>query len=199
MRRVRPIVLAFVAALSAAGGLAAQDNPQERMLRPPGGAQATIFRDRNFSGSAVTVTGPRPDLGLAWPVRSVRIDRGRWEFCSQTNYRGQCVTATQSSSNFGLLGLGVRVQSMRPVSGEGGGSGGGDPGPSLRGMASEFFRAPRENGQRVRACPGGAATAACARRTADAFCRNRGWTDAAWNQLETEGGVAFLADVLCKH
>ena len=85
----------------------------------------------------------------------------------------------------------------------GGGGGGGDDfgsgfaGPTLRGMASEFFRAPESRGQRVVACRFGPATANCAADTAGRFCQARGYADSAFQRMETIRGQTFLADVLC--
>ena len=64
-------------------------------------------------------------------------------------------------------------------------------------MAAEFFTQPSQWGQRVRACTSSSVTAACAARSADAFCKQQGWTGSASQTMETVNRVVYLADVLC--
>jgi hypothetical protein len=167
------------------------------------GAEATIYRDVNFRGPAVAVSGATPDLALAWPVTSVRVASGRWQLCSAANYRGNCIVLTANTPNItGRLGPQSRLGSIRPLSGgggggDGGGGGAGNNGPSLKGMAAEFYRAPAIRGARIEACARGSASANCAAQTADNFCRNVGWTASARESMETVGRRVYLADVLC--
>lgn len=166
---------------------------------------ATIYRDRNFSGPAVAVSQTSPNMRLNFQVQSVRITGGPWELCSQPNFRGNCLIVGQSTQDlrrsYNWQGP---LQSMRRSNDGGWGSGGGGGGSqqSLRGMASEFFPAPR-NGRnpgaaRVLACPGSnSATANCAAQSADNFCRTVGWNGSARQLMETINRRAYLADVLC--
>ncbi len=167
--------------------------------------EATIYRDRGFSGPAMAASQPQPDLRLAWPVWSIRIASGTWELCPDRNYRGRCITVTRTSPDLGMShGWRGQLRSMRPI-GDGGWGGGGGSGwgqvpsdnRSMRGVASEYFPQPARRGYRVEACPGGNASPACAQRNADSFCRAGGWTRAAFQQMETVRGRVFLADVLC--
>lgn len=158
--------------------------------------EAIIYRDPNYSGPAANVSRAEANMQLTWPVRSIRVVSGRWQVCSEPNHRGTCVIVDRSQSNFtGRLGPRSELQSLRPVGGSGGG--GGHPGPSLRGMAAEFFTAPAEGGQRVRACSRGSASANCAAETADVFCRSRGWNGSAREAMQTVRRQVYLADVLC--
>ena len=70
----------------------------------------------------------------------------------------------------------------------------GQAGPSLRGLAAEFFVAPDQGGNRVEVTPG---TAEAMAREASQFCRARGWRRSAYQRLQTVGGRFYLADVLC--
>lgn len=159
--------------------------------------RATIYRDPGFRGPAVAVDRANPNLRLNFEVYSIRIDGAPWELCPEPNFRGRCLTVRQSTSDlrrtFGWEGP---LQSMRPA---GGGSGGGGSvgGQSLRGMAAEFYPAPRRGNQRVEACTRGSATAACAADTADRFCRDAGWRGSAREAMETVNRRVYLADVLC--
>lgn len=145
----------------------------------------------------------KPDLRLASPVNAIRVASGTWELCSERNFFGRCITMNASSPNLAAShGWRGQLRSMRPVSdsGWGGGSGWGQvpsDNRSMRGMASEYFPQPATRGYRVEACPGGSATAVCAQRNADSFCRSGGWNRAAYQRMETVSGRVFLADLLC--
>lgn len=166
-------------------------------------SSATIYRDSGFQGPAVAVDQATPNLRLNFQVQSIRITRGAWELCPEPNYRGNCLIVGQTTpdlrrTHYGWTG---RLQSMRPA-GNGGGWGGGGGGNgqerSLRGMASEFFPAPRQGNGRVLACPqSNSGSASCAAATADRFCQQRGWRGSARELMETENRRIYLADVLC--
>ena len=198
------LTLALAAGFNAPAAMA-QEGAAPASLAP--GGAATIYRDRNFSGPAVSVGQDNPNLRLNFRVNSIRLQGGAWELCSQANYRGNCITVRQTTSDLGrALNWGGTLQSMRR-SGNGWGGGGGTGGgsgqqQSLRGMASEFFPAPRTNrnpgAARVPACQtGNAGNAACAAQTADRFCRSMGWAGSARELMETENRRVYLADVLC--
>lgn len=155
----------------------------------------TIYRERNFSGPAVAIEKPRPDLHLAWPIGSVRVRSGTWQLCEQPNYRGNCRTVSSDSPALSPGSRGLAVQSARPANG--GGGSGGNLGPNLRGSFAQFFTQPMQGNGRVPACSGGAASPSCASRTADSFCRSAGWNGSAREHMETVGRTVFLADVLC--
>jgi hypothetical protein len=166
---------------------------EERIFRPPPGVEATIYRDANYNGPAVAISQAQSNLGLAWPVNSIRIKAGEWQLCEQPGFRGQCSTYDADNPMIGNRFRGRVVQSIRPI---GFGDQTGDN-RSLRGMAAEFFPAPARFGRRILACPVGNATANCAKRSADRFCRTSGWTGSARQAMETVNGRIYLADVLC--
>jgi hypothetical protein len=176
---------------------------EDRMLRPPAQAEAIIYRDAGYKGPAVNVSQAQPDLGLAFRINSVRVNRGEWQLCERPNYGGNCRVIDKDTALLGLRG--IEVQSMRPLGWGGGGGGGGqlplEPGrnPNLRGMAAQFYAAPAARGYRVQACEYGSANQSCARRTADRFCADMGWRSAARHALETVRGRVYLADVLCSN
>jgi len=193
-----PILAAAVAAAGA--GLLATSSaqvPDDKMYRPP---EATIYRDAAYKGPAVFIGEAKPNLGLAWPVNSIRVASGRWELCEKTRYRGTCRTVDRDTPLMGNILRGIVIQSIRPV-GTGGG-GGWNPGPpasdqSARGNFAEFHTQPSTNGYRVLACAAGSSTAACAARSADTWCRSIGWNGSAREHMETVAGREYLADVLC--
>lgn len=182
--------LVFVATGTAA--VVAQDK-----MAPVGQGEATIYRDQGYSGPAVYVNRPQPNLRLSWPVRSIRVTSGTWELCARTEYRSPCIRVAANDPNLsGRLGRLSMMQSMRPLSVIP-----DRPGPpagsSLRGMAAEFFPAPGRNGYRILSCANGGSTANCAARTADEFCRSAGWNGSKSESQETVDRRVYLADVLC--
>ena len=141
----------------------------------------------------------KPNLGLAWPVNSVRVPNGRWELCERTRYRGNCRTVDRDTPMLNNVLRGITVQSIRPV---GGGGGGWNPNPPAndqvaRGNFAEFHTEPARGNNRILACQAGSATANCAARTADTYCRSIGWNGSAREHMETVSGRVYLADVLC--
>lgn len=173
---------------------------QDRMARPPE-AEATIYRDLGYNGPAVAISSSNPNMGLAWPVNAIRVRSGVWQLCEQTNYRGRCRIYNTDTPMLGSIRRGVAVQSIRLIDGSGGG--GWQPGQEMandqvtRGNFAEFHTQPAENGYRVLSCARGSATAACAARTADDYCRSIGWNGSAREHQETVNGRVYLADVLC--
>lgn len=162
---------------------------------------ATIYRDPNFSGPAVAVDRPNNNMRLNFQVFSIRVRGGPWELCPQPDFRGSCLVVGQDTSDLRrAYNWSGPLQSMRPANGGRPpfpGGGGGQQQQSLRGMASEFFPAPREGTYRVLACARGQATANCASMSADQFCRSRGWRHSAREMMQTENRRVYLADVLC--
>ena len=170
--------------------------PQDKMLRPP---EATIYRDAAYKGPAVFIGSEKSNLGLAWPVNSIRVASGRWELCQKTRYRGTCRIVERDTPMLNNILRGITIQSMRPVSG---GGGGWNPMPPAndqvaRGNFAEFHTQPSQNQYRVLACTRGSATANCAAQTADSWCRSIGWNGSAREHMETVSGREYLADVLC--
>ena len=192
---------ALLIAAAAAAALVAATNAalaqEERIWRPPSGATAQgdiqLFRDAGFRGPHVRAQTTVRDLGITWAVRSIRVNSGRWRVCTGLNLAGTCrdVNGSMAIVSAPLTRIrSVNLVAQPPTSGGGG--------PSLRGMAATFFSQPSANGQRVLACRG-QATAACARTTAEQFCRGHGYNHVGNVMLETVGGRVYLADVLCRH
>lgn len=191
-------ILAAAAASIGAGFLATSSAqpPQDKMYRPP---EATIYRDAAYRGPAVFIGEAKPNLGLSWPVNSIRVASGSWELCEKTRYRGTCRTVDRDTPMLNNVLRGLTIQSMRPTAPGGGGWNPAPPanGQSTRGNFAEFHTQPGTNGYRVLACTSGSSTAACAARSADTWCRSIGWNGSAREHMETVGGREYLADVLC--
>jgi hypothetical protein len=188
------LMLAATAGITVAAAAWAQTDK----MAPIGQGEATIYRDVGFQGPAVFVGEAKENLGLAWPVRSIRVRSGTWELCARTRYRSPCAKVSADESDLRRVSrLLYAVQSMRPV-------GYAPPvqpdppaGTSLRGMSGEFFPAPGRNGYRILSCPNGNSTANCAAQTADNYCKSVGYGGSASQTQETVNRRVYLADVLC--
>ena len=58
-------------------------------------AEITIYKQPNFTGSQVTLRGNTPNLanmGFQDQASSLVIASGRWELCTQPDFKGDCVT-----------------------------------------------------------------------------------------------------------
>lgn len=153
----------------------------------------TLFSGTNYSGLSRTLNSRTADIRLPFPVRSVRIGRGPgWNLCTRTRMR-DCTRFNRDRADVRFV-----LRSAEPLSDDTIVI--PDPGPpwaggSLRGMASEYFRAPADARGRILSCPSGGFN--CARESADRFCRSRGWSFAVFSLQETVNRRNFLADVLC--
>lgn len=218
MRLLSTLIGGFLLLVTAGGALAQQDQQDQRFWgpAPPGGwpapgSQITVFRAPDFKGPSVTLNTPQQDLRLGWKIRSVQVRSGNWQLCPMAGYRGDCAVATRNVADLASLGLRGDVSSLRPIRpGSPGGPGGpggpgwpggpgkpGQSGLSATGMSTAFYRSPMDRGGRVDACRRGQSNAACAKSTADQFCRDQGYSNAQFQLIETVGRRAYLADVLC--
>jgi hypothetical protein len=156
---------------------------------------ATLYSKGHFTGSSITVD--RPSIKMTpFQVKSLRIPAGTvWELCSGNTFTG-CERFSESKP-----ALARTVRSVRPVAppiaesvsapSQGPVTGSG---PSLRGLASEFFVVPAQGGSRIEVSDKAAGAASIA---ATAFCRAHGWRMSVYERVQTIGGRTFLADVLC--
>ncbi len=87
-----------------------------------------LHNGENFSGTALPVMGPVPDLV---PMRfndmasSITVNYGSWEVCTDANFRGRCEILNGSASSLRPLGLNDNISSIRPIDGAGYPPGGG--------------------------------------------------------------------------
>ena len=167
------------------------------LLAPPAAAQSaaglTAYSQGHLKGARTSIDGPS-QFRRPLVVRSLVAPAGTdWELCSGLTYTG----CRQFSGTVPTMVMTVR--SARPVAAVLAAS----PGPaarataigaSLRGIASEYFVAPDDGGQRVAVQP---ATGEAMTRRAGDFCRARGWRSSAHARLQTDAGGKYLADVLC--
>ena len=109
-----------------ATGVFTSNNAQEPGVRQiGGGAGITVFRDRNFRGSAATFTSDVPNLasvGFNNAISSFRVGPGeQWMMCDRPNFAGTCVNVSGQESDLRNNGWDNRASSLRRISGGGGG------------------------------------------------------------------------------
>jgi hypothetical protein len=163
-------------------------------------AQMTMYARGNFKGFGKTIDGPRQHIEPPFVVKSIRLSPGtEWELCSGNTFTG-CRQFKQSVPAMIMTVRSARpVAAILPATAAPGAASPGQPlrggaGASLRGMASEYFVAPDERGNRVEVQAG---TAEAMSRRAEEFCRARGWRTSVHERLQMVGGRFYLADVLC--
>lgn len=100
----------------------------------PAAAELVLFENDNFSGRSFTTRGRTDnlaDVGFNDRASSVVVRGGRWELCTDADFRGQCFTlAPGSYASLRELGINDRVSSARETGwgGSSGGAGGGGGG-----------------------------------------------------------------------
>ncbi len=186
--------LAAGVVLALALGAAADPAPQS--LTPT----LTVFAEHFYRGKAIAFGQDEGDIRLEFPPGSVKA-QGRWLVCSEPRFKGRCIELENDYPVEASLGLNFRVRSLRGVQL---GAGAGRPapgmvpgGPSLAGSSARFFASPNYGSERALACPDGAASMSCAKRTAEDLCRRAGYRAAEHFTLQSERGLYYLADVLC--
>jgi hypothetical protein len=76
-----------------------------------------LFSERGFSGRSFPLDGEIRDLSRAGfndRARSIRVNGGRWEVCSEANFRGRCEVIDGDAPSL-PSSLAGRVSSVRPV------------------------------------------------------------------------------------
>ena len=82
-----------------------------------GASLITLCTQPDFGGRCETIDGAAPRLGrreIADRARSARV-RGRWQVCSDADYRGQCAILDRDVRNLERIGYERRISSARPV------------------------------------------------------------------------------------
>lgn len=81
-------------------------------------ADVQIYKQPNFAGAQLTLrgdTGNLAGLGFQDQASSLVINSGRWEFCSQPNFAGDCVTLGEGRYATLEGKLNHRIESARMV------------------------------------------------------------------------------------
>ena len=98
------------------------------LAAPAAHAQVTLYSQDNFYGQSYNINWDTPNLdpyGFNDRTNSVIVERGRWEFCQDSNFSGRCTVLTPGQyPSLGAMGLQNSVSSIRRA---GGGAPGGYP------------------------------------------------------------------------
>jgi hypothetical protein len=82
-------------------------------------AQVTFYQGEGFRGRAVTIDHPVGNferIGFNDRASSAVVDRGRWEVCDDTGFRGRCVILRRGNyPDLGALGMNNNISSARPA------------------------------------------------------------------------------------
>lgn len=85
-------------------------------------AQITFYAENSFQGRNFYIDRPVSDfahIGRKETASSVYVERGRWEVCSEPNYRGYCMVLRRGGyESLKDLGMNNTIASARPVSGD---------------------------------------------------------------------------------
>ena len=84
-------------------------------------AQVTLYGQEGMRGKSFTVGGPVDNLqgtGFNDRASSMIVQRGEWEICGDSAYRGDCrIVRPGQYPSLAALGMGNEISSIRPVSG----------------------------------------------------------------------------------
>jgi hypothetical protein len=91
----------------------------EQAIAPPraGRAGLELFVNPDFSGPSLSTRDDVPSLGgtsFNDRAKSMIVEGGQWELCSEANYAGDCVVVSPGRYD-NLGGLSNRLSSMRRV------------------------------------------------------------------------------------
>jgi hypothetical protein len=83
-----------------------------------GAAEITIYKQPNYTGAQLTLRGHTPNLarmGFADQASSIVVSSGRWELCTQPDFKGECVTLNRGEYAMLDPRLNHRIESAREV------------------------------------------------------------------------------------
>lgn len=92
-----------------------------------GQGSVTLYRDVQFGGTAIDISGATPDLGSLRfndEASSIEVRYGQWQFCRDANYGGQCQVLGPGRYNLPPE-WNDELSSLRPADGQTGAAAGG--------------------------------------------------------------------------
>jgi hypothetical protein len=81
-------------------------------------AEVIVYKQPNFAGEALTLRGAATNLGdrgFLDQVSSITVGSGEWQFCTQPDFRGECVTLGRGQYPRLEQNLNHRIESAREV------------------------------------------------------------------------------------
>jgi beta/gamma crystallin len=140
MKTIQAILAIFAAAATAAA------------------AEVVVYKQPNFKGDALTLRGDTTNLGdrgFLDQVSSLVVKSGQWQFCTQPDFKGDCVVLERGEYPALEQSLNHRIESAREVTryadrSRDQGNRYGFQGRAPRQAAVEVFTAPEFRGQAAR-------------------------------------------------
>ena len=80
------------------------------------GPGLVVFQEDNFGGESREIREDQPDLGWIHfddRISSVQVNRGRWLLCSDSQYRGRCITVDHDIRKLDRIGMDDKISSIR--------------------------------------------------------------------------------------
>src|SRR5690348_15527041 len=99
----------------AIAAVAALSGPAAQAARGPG---LIVYQEDNFGGDYREIREDQPDLGWIHfddRISSVQVNRGVWELCEHSNFRGRCITVDHDIRKLDRIGFDDRTSSIRRV------------------------------------------------------------------------------------
>lgn len=94
-----------------------RNDPRWNQGRWPERGQLILYEDSNFGGRSVRVERDASTLDFAGfndRASSIVVNAGRWQVCSDSEFRGNCMVLTPGQySNLAAMGMNDRVTSLR--------------------------------------------------------------------------------------
>jgi hypothetical protein len=83
-------------------------------LAAPALAQGTLFSQRDFGGTRLTLAVKEPNMSFS--ARSIELQAGGWELCPRPFFGGACISVTESRPTLSLpRAFSGVVRSARPL------------------------------------------------------------------------------------
>ena len=90
-------------------------------LAPFVSAQVTLYDQEGFHGHTFSANGPifnLDKLGFNDRASSIIVDRGDWQVCEDSDFRGRCIVLRPGQyPSLGAMGMNKRISSLRRVAG----------------------------------------------------------------------------------
>ena len=81
-------------------------------------ASITLYQEDHYGGDSRDVRDDQPDLDWIHfddRVSSVEVHSGVWELCSDSRYRGRCITVDHDIGKLDRMGMDDRISSVRRI------------------------------------------------------------------------------------
>ena len=81
-------------------------------------ASITLYQEDHYGGDSRDLRDDQPDLGWIHfddRVSSVEVHGGVWELCSDSRYRGRCISVDHDIGKLDRMGMDDRISSVRRI------------------------------------------------------------------------------------